>query len=169
MMPPFSIYCIIRSQTDQGERENRFFMDFLCLSSTHKSHFSSRRSENCLPDLKHTVGWFVSLLVRKEVLLASLCERKILFQLEIYGHLRQATAKRTGWQWLEAQLQTTTNKIDTVSGFCFWNLRRRFVTLTSSSIMCTNQFQTDEHGPTSVPNKPSRDRSEGGLGLWRRG
>jgi len=28
-----------------------------------------------------SVGWFVSLLVRKEVLLAGLCERKILFRL----------------------------------------------------------------------------------------
>ena len=35
-----------------------------------------------------SVGWFVSLLVRKEVLLASLCERKILFWLEIYDRLR---------------------------------------------------------------------------------
>ena len=42
-------------------------------------------------------GWFVSLLVRKEVLLAGLCERKILFRLEIYDRLRQATAKRTGY------------------------------------------------------------------------
>ena len=38
-------------------------------------------------------GW----LVRKEVLLASLCERKIMFRLEIYDRLRQATAKRTGY------------------------------------------------------------------------
>ena len=44
-----------------------------------------------------SVGWFVSLLVREEVLLAGLCERKILFQLEIYDRLRQATAKQTGW------------------------------------------------------------------------
>ena len=43
-----------------------------------------------------SVGWFVSLLVREEVLLAGLCERKILFRLEIYDRLRQATAKRTG-------------------------------------------------------------------------
>ena len=43
-----------------------------------------------------SVGWFVSLLVREEVLLAGLCERKILFRLEIYDCLRQATAKRTG-------------------------------------------------------------------------
>ena len=43
-----------------------------------------------------SVGWFVSLLVREEVLLAGLCERKILFWLEIYDRLRQATAKRTG-------------------------------------------------------------------------
>ena len=42
-----------------------------------------------------SVDWFVSLLVRKEVLLAGLCERKMLFQLEIYDRLRQATAKRT--------------------------------------------------------------------------
>ena len=35
-------------------------------------------------------------LVREEVLLAGLCERKILFRLEIYDRLRQATAKRTG-------------------------------------------------------------------------
>ena len=43
-----------------------------------------------------SVGWFVSLLVREEVLLASLCERIILFQLKIYDRLQQATAKRTG-------------------------------------------------------------------------
>jgi len=43
-----------------------------------------------------SVGWFVSLLICKEVLLAGLCERKILFWLEIYDRLRQATAKRTG-------------------------------------------------------------------------
>jgi len=30
-----------------------------------------------------SVGWFVSLLVREEELLADLCERKILFRLEI--------------------------------------------------------------------------------------
>ena len=42
-----------------------------------------------------SVDWFVSLLVREEVLLADFCERKILFQLEIYDRLRQATAKRT--------------------------------------------------------------------------
>ena len=41
-----------------------------------------------------SVGWFVSLLVREEVLLADLCERKILFRLKIYDHLRQATSKR---------------------------------------------------------------------------
>ena len=44
-----------------------------------------------------SVGWFVSLLVHKEVLLTGLCERKILFQLEIYDRLRQAKAKRTGY------------------------------------------------------------------------
>ena len=33
-------------------------------------------------------------LVREEVLLAGLCERKILFQLEIYDRLRQATANQ---------------------------------------------------------------------------
>ena len=38
-----------------------------------------------------SVGWFVSLLVREEVLLAGLCERKIPFRLEIYDRLRQAT------------------------------------------------------------------------------
>ena len=31
-----------------------------------------------------SVGWFVSLLVCEEVLLAGSCERKILFRLEIY-------------------------------------------------------------------------------------
>ena len=35
-----------------------------------------------------SVGWFVSLLVREEVLLAGLCERKILFRLKINDHLR---------------------------------------------------------------------------------
>ena len=44
-----------------------------------------------------SVGWFVSLLVREEVLLADLGERKILFRLKIYDRLRQATAKQTGW------------------------------------------------------------------------
>ena len=43
-----------------------------------------------------SVGWFVSLLIREEILLADLCERKILFRLKIYDRLRQATAKRTG-------------------------------------------------------------------------
>jgi len=42
-----------------------------------------------------SVVWFISLLVREEVLLADLCERKILFRLKIYYRLRQATAKRT--------------------------------------------------------------------------
>ena len=46
-----------------------------------------------------SVGGFVSLLVCKEVCLAGLCERKILFRLEIYDRLRQATAKRTGYAW----------------------------------------------------------------------
>ena len=41
-------------------------------------------------------GWFVSLLVREEILLAGLYERKILFRLKIYDRLRQATAKRKG-------------------------------------------------------------------------
>jgi len=45
-----------------------------------------------------SVDWFVTLLVREEVLLAGLCERKILFRLKIYDRLRQATAKRTGCQ-----------------------------------------------------------------------
>ena len=40
-------------------------------------------------------GWAGSLLVREEVLLAGLCERKILFRLKIYYHLRQAMAKQT--------------------------------------------------------------------------
>ena len=39
-----------------------------------------------------SVGWFVSLLVREEVPLAGLCKIKILFRLEIYDRLRQATA-----------------------------------------------------------------------------
>ena len=34
-----------------------------------------------------SVGWFVSLLVRKEVLLVGLCERKIMFRLKIYDRL----------------------------------------------------------------------------------
>jgi len=45
-----------------------------------------------------SVGWFVSLLVREKVLLANLCERKILFRLKIYDRLRQATVKRTWWR-----------------------------------------------------------------------
>ena len=49
-----------------------------------------------------SVGWFVSLLVREEVLLTGLCEKKILFRLKIYDRLRQATPKQTecpcdGW------------------------------------------------------------------------
>ena len=43
-----------------------------------------------------SVGWFISLLVRKEVLLASLCERKILFRLEIYDRIRSFFSSRTG-------------------------------------------------------------------------
>jgi len=50
----------------------------------------------CVVLVACSVGWFISLLVREEVLLAGLCERKILFRLEIYDRLRQATAKRTG-------------------------------------------------------------------------
>ena len=41
-----------------------------------------------------SVGWFVSLLVHEEVLLAGLCERKILFRLEIYDRLRQGVSAR---------------------------------------------------------------------------
>jgi len=51
------------------------------------------RSNNARIFLACSVGWFVSLLVREEVLLAGLCERNILFWLEIYDRLRQATAK----------------------------------------------------------------------------
>ena len=41
-------------------------------------------------------GWLVhTLLVREEVLLAGLYERKIFFRLKDYDRLRQATAKRT--------------------------------------------------------------------------
>ena len=39
-------------------------------------------------EVLRSVGWFVLLLIRKEVLLAGLYERKILFRLEIYDHLR---------------------------------------------------------------------------------
>ena len=35
-----------------------------------------------------SVGWFVSLMVREEVLLTDLYERKILFELKIYDRLR---------------------------------------------------------------------------------
>jgi len=35
-----------------------------------------------------SVGWYVLLLIREEVLLTGLCKRKILFQLEIYDYLR---------------------------------------------------------------------------------
>ena len=42
------------------------------------------------------LGWLARFVAaREEVLLAGLCERKILFRLEIYDRLRQATAKRT--------------------------------------------------------------------------
>ena len=40
------------------------------------------------------------MLVRKEVLLTGLCERKILFRLEIYYRLRQATVKRTDCRYM---------------------------------------------------------------------
>ena len=43
-----------------------------------------------------SVGWFVLLLVREKILLAGLYERKILFWLEIYDRLGQATAKLSG-------------------------------------------------------------------------
>jgi len=46
----------------------------------------SRGTPKCLSK-GCSVGWFVSLLVREEVLLAGLCERKILFRLKIYDHL----------------------------------------------------------------------------------
>ena len=61
-----------------------------CLTG-HMSYFDSSREwvAAC------SVGWFISLLVREEVLLVGLCERKILSRLKIYDHLRQATAKRT--------------------------------------------------------------------------
>ena len=62
-------------------------------------NFYSRRPSAC------SFGWFVSLLVREEVLLADLCERKILFWLEIYDRLRQATAKRTGYLHGATQIQ----------------------------------------------------------------
>ena len=52
-------------------------------------------ARGCEP-LACSVGWFVLLLVREEVLLTGLCKRKILFRLEIYDRLRQATVKRTG-------------------------------------------------------------------------
>ena len=42
-------------------------------------------------------GWTGSLLVREKVLLTNLCERKILFQLEIYNRFTPAEqAARTG-------------------------------------------------------------------------
>ena len=47
-----------------------------------------------IQEVEASVGWFVSLLVREEVPLVGLCERKILLRLEIYDRLRQATAKR---------------------------------------------------------------------------
>ena len=50
--------------------------------------FREQRSRHGSPAC--SVGWFVSLLVREEVLLTGLCERKILFRLEIYDRLRQA-------------------------------------------------------------------------------
>ena len=55
------------------------------------------RKEQGYARLYHVgLDWFISLLVCKEVLLVGLCERKILFRLEIYDHLRQATSKRIG-------------------------------------------------------------------------
>jgi len=48
---------------------------------------------NATLPLACSVGWFVSLLIREEVLLAGLCEKKILFQMKIYNRLRRATAK----------------------------------------------------------------------------
>ena len=43
-----------------------------------------------------SVGWFVSLLVCEEVLLADLCERKILSQLKIYDRLRLSHSQTNG-------------------------------------------------------------------------
>ena len=37
-----------------------------------------------------SIGWFVSLLVREEVLLVDLCEKKILFRLKIYNRFPPA-------------------------------------------------------------------------------
>jgi len=48
-----------------------------------------------------SVGWFISLLVREEVPLTGLCERKILFRLEIYDRIRTGCKigqlARFGW------------------------------------------------------------------------
>jgi len=58
-----------------------------------------------------SVGWFVSLLVREKVPLADLCEREILFRLEIYDRLRQATAKRTGCLSVDVEPETTSHGV----------------------------------------------------------
>ena len=62
--------------TDGGNRDHACTVQSLQLARTN------------LALLACSVGWFVSLLVRKEVLLAGLCERKILFWLEIYDRIR---------------------------------------------------------------------------------
>ena len=50
-----------------------------------------------------SVDWFILLLVREEVLLAGLCERKIMFRLKIYDRLQQTIAKRTGLMCIDCR------------------------------------------------------------------
>ena len=70
--------------------------DVTLLIIDHSRYSGARTTHTTEPYTACLVGWFISLLVREEVLLTGLCERKILFRLEIYDRLRQATAKRTG-------------------------------------------------------------------------
>ena len=72
-----------------------------------QAHVQGRTNERLHATNAVLFSWFVSRRVREEVLLAGLCERKILFRLKIYDRLRQATAKRTGRRILgETKLMT---------------------------------------------------------------
>ena len=93
--------------------------DFRCFTETQVLLFQSVQAEmgrqlmitsvSLLLLATCSVGWFISLLVREEVLLAGLCERKILFLLKIYDSLRQATAKRTGCGLLGNKAEMTSH------------------------------------------------------------
>ena len=95
-----------------------------------KSMFKAK-SVPCMPSAC-SVGWFVSLLICEEVLLAGLCERKILFRLKIYDRLRQATAKRTG---CISRLQAACVEAPTRAG---WRSDQEPPFRSSEHILCTH-------------------------------